>query len=205
MKIIVPLISFQFMFLLTFSQMDSISKDLLETLIREQHPSGTIYYTDRLGDWPLRQIKKLIAGRRFTGPSTATSYDTVYLSVKEKKYLNASVKKLQSYYWKDSLFQNSKRIPEDSMWAHIQRQNRTFYEKHKTDTSETGTNKWIGGMIANANTFQFSPPIYFRNRSICLVYILRLCHSSCGMEELTFFKMENGRFKRWFLLGGGVF
>lgn len=91
------------------------------------------------------------------------------------------------------------------MWARIEKQNREFYKKRLTDTTEADRLKLLGNQIENANTFQFSPPIYFRNNSIFIFYFIRLCGSLCGVEELSFYRLENGNYKKWFVLTGGVF
>ena len=186
-------------------QIDSVSKSLLEILLRKQHPTDTLFYTDRLGDWPITRIKEWTRRRIFVGHSGPNKLETIHLSIKEKMYLDSTVGKLRSYYWLDSLFRDSKRIPVDSMWPRIQAKIKESYQSSLNDTLRTDITKSVGNRVHNANTFQFAPPIYFRNKSICLIYILRLCGGLCGEDELTFYKWEKGSYKKWFLFAGAAF
>jgi hypothetical protein len=141
----------------------------------------------------------------FIGKSSPEKCDTLLLSIKEKKCLVSTINKLKSYYWKDSLFVNSKRIPADRMWAHIKNQNQKVFRSKSKDTTEAGNIEFINELVDSASTFQFSPLIYFRNKSIFIVYILRLCGGECGDDELAIYRLENGIYKKWFILSSYTF
>ena len=144
--------------------------------------------------------------RKFIGgPTSSNTYDTVRLSKKEKKYLDSSLNELYSNFWQDTLFKNSKRIPVDSMGARIEKQNREFYKNKISDTTQAGSINSIRNQVENANTFQFSPLVYFRSKSIFIFFFVRLCGGTCGVDELSFYKLENGVYKKWFLISGGAF
>lgn len=91
------------------------------------------------------------------------------------------------------------------MWILIERKNKEFYAQKSFDTSKNEIIKPIGRQVQNANTFQFSPIIYLREKSIFLFYFIRLCGSLCGVYELYFYRLENGKYKKWLLLSGGAF
>ena len=79
------------------------------------------------------------------------------------------------------------------------------YESRISDTSKAGREKYIGDQVQNANTFQFAPVIYLRNKNVVLVYMLRLCGTECGVEELSFYKQINGTYERWIVINGKAF
>lgn len=206
MKTLLLLIIYQFVSLHSYCQLDTNSIHTLESILRNEHPNGTLYYTDRLDSGFIKRIRESLKRRKFIGgPTSSNTYATVRLSKKEKKYLDSSLNKFYSNFWQDTLFKNSKRIPVDSMWARIQKQNREFHKNRIRDTTEAALINSIRKEVENANTFQFSPLIYFRNKSIFISFFVRLCGNTCGVDELSFYKLENGIYKKWFLISGGVF
>ncbi len=204
MKILILLALFQIHTVPTFSQLDSVSKDLMTSLIRNQQPDGTIYYTDKLDDWCISIIKKSLHKRKLIGIGRPMNVDTLRLSRKEQKYFDSVINKLKFNYWSDSLFPNSKRIPVDSFHSHISQKNREFHQAIARDTSNNSIN-FIGKMVSFSNTFQFSPLIYFRNKSLLLFFVLRMCGGDCGIYELNLYKFEDGIYRKWLLINGGAF
>lgn len=195
MKNIVLIIISQLILSIAVCQTDTGSIRALETLIRQQHPDGTIFYTDKIDSAIILRIKQSLKGRRFINQAISGVYDTIYLTKKEKLHLDSNINSLFSFTWKDNLFQNSKRLPKDSMWARITYEMKKTQALIKSDTAKASIRKHLDEMYKNANTFQFSPLIYFRNKSLFLVYILRFCGGDCGVEELTFYKFQDGKYK----------
>ena len=203
MKTLLLLLIFQFLLLHAFCQVDTNSINILESILRKEHPNGTLFYTDRLDSGLIKRIKESLKRRKFIGRTSLTTYDTIHLSRKEKRHLISSVNNFYSNIWTDSLFNNSKMIPKDSMWFRITKQNKEFYEQRQKAKSKN--NNYTADMVHNANTFQFSPVIYLRNKSLFIVYYLRLCGGQCGVQEFAFYKLENGEYKKSVIVSGGVF
>lgn len=88
MKTTIFLISFQFIVLFTFCQVDSTSTNILETILRKEQPKGTIYYTDKLDSELISKIKGSLKGRRFIARTSVNTNDTVLLTRSEKKHLD---------------------------------------------------------------------------------------------------------------------
>jgi hypothetical protein len=197
------LISFQIISSLAFCQIDSSSIKIVESILRKEHPEGTLYYTDKLDSGLIVRIKGSLQKRKFIGRINSTTYGKIRLSRKEKRYLDSNINKLYSIRWKDSLFENSRMIPNDSMWAHIDRRNREFSKFARVATTEAIN--LVNNRVTFCNTFQFSCPIYFRDRSIFIVFFIRLCGNECGVEELAFYRLEEDMYKKWFIVYGGVF
>lgn len=82
----------QFVSFDAFCQTDSISISILETILRKEHPGGTLFYTDKLDGSLIDRIKESVKGRKFIGRTSPTTYATIYLSKAEKKYLDSSVR-----------------------------------------------------------------------------------------------------------------
>ena len=206
MKALFFLLIFQFVALLAFCQIDSGSIKLLESILRKEHPEGTLYYTDKLDSAQVLYISGYLQKRKFKNLtiSKKSVNHKIRLSRKEKKYLDSSVNTLYSICWKDSLFENSKRIPKDSMWAHIQRRNREVYAL-AMDSTRPEKIRSVNYRVMYSNTFQFCFPVYFRNRSFFLVYFLRMCGPECGVQELSFYKRENDSYKKWVVVMKGDF
>ncbi|HUS02880.1 MAG TPA: hypothetical protein VMY77_14180 [Chitinophagaceae bacterium] len=107
--------------------------------------------------------------------------DTLILSKSEKKYIITQLRIIKDHVWKDSLFNFSHRIPEDSTASYLK------------------ANK-------ARELYQFSKPIFIRNNSICLIYMMRLCCGGIyGPTHLGFYKIQNGFWKNWITVFSGAF
>jgi hypothetical protein len=175
----------------------------METILRKEHPNGTLYYTDKLDSGTISWIKEYLQKKKFINITRKDNH-RIRLSGKEKEYLDSSINKLYSICWKDSLYENSRSIPVDSMWTHIQKKNREF-SKLASDAAVAGKTLSINNRVNFSNTFQFTFPIYFRDRSIFLLYFIRLCGGECGVQELAFYKLENGHYEKWISVNWGEF
>jgi hypothetical protein len=205
MKNVALTISLTLISLLSFGQLDSLSKNVLKILLRQQHPTGILYYTDKLEKEVITRIKTAVKNQNYFASHRETENDTIFLSAAEKKFINSEINKWSKVVWDDSLVKKSTRISVDSMWPRIQRKNRETLEAYYKDTSEAGRAQFIDKLVKNSNTFQFSPIIFLRNKSIFLTYIFRGCGGLCGEYSLAFYKLQNGVYKKWILVMGGVF
>lgn len=199
------IIIFHFVSLHAFCQVDLNTINIIETILRKDHPTGTLFYTDRLDSGLIKRIKESLKRRKFIGQTSPSTYDTIRLSRKEKRHLIVSLNNFYSNIWTDSLFQDSKMIPKDSMWFRITKQNKEFYEQRQKARAKNNLDDYVADMVQNANTFQFSPVIFFRNKSLLVFYYLRLCGGQCGVQEFAFYKLENGEYKKSVIISGGVF
>lgn len=185
---------------LAFCQIDSGSLKALEAILREQHSEGILYYTDKLDSATVTWIKGALQKRTLRNIGIVRTHVKIRLSRKEKKYLDSNINALYSFCWKDSLFKYSKRISVDSMWTHIHRKNQEVSKLAKE------ANKYsLNNLVRMSNTFQFSFPVYFRNRAVFLLYFIRMCGGLCGVKELAFYKLEKGGYKKWIFVDGGEF
>jgi hypothetical protein len=203
MKALFFLLFFQFITCLAFCQIDAGSIKILETILRREYPTGTLYYTDKLDSSIVLWIKENLQKRNLVGITRKKIDERIKLTKKEKRYLDSNINTLFSFCWKDSLFENSKRMPNDSMWAHIRRRNREATNLAKE--AEAAGRKPIYDRVMSSSTFQFSFPVYFRDRSVFLLYFIRMCGSECGHNELAFYRLINGNYERWLLVNGGEF
>ena len=206
MKTLGILIFFQATYCYSFSQVDRKTSVILERILRKDHPQGTLVYTDKLDDYVILNIKESLKKQIFVGKlASKKGRDTFILSKSELKYIDSILRKLHLVFWKDSIFSNSKRISKDSLWSRIDNQNRKSYENLINATSDSSRNLAKRNWIDNANTFQFSIPIFLRSKSIFFFYYIRLCGSMCGVSDLSVYRIENGVYKKWFLISGGAF
>lgn len=172
----------------------------MEAIFRNEQPKETLYYTDRIRKDNIKQIKEAFKGTEYSWWIEGHVRDTIRLSKEEKKYLDSYLDKLVSLRWQDSLFENSGRISLDSTWQHQQRR-----FKECVDTTADGKINIKGDKISHTNVFSFSSPAFIRDRSVFLLYFVRHCYGDCGIEELYFYRKENGVYKKWILVAGGVF
>jgi len=189
-------------------QTDSLSKQVLYRLIRNEQKDGQITYTDRLGQSTIAKINKYLAGTQIRGYDRTANKIVINLSNTEQKSLRSNLQLLKTFRWTDSMFAGSSRIPVDSMWQQITKKNQEFADIYRTalqrNDSSVLTNL-IGDRVTYCNTFQFSPLIFMRNKKLFAFYILRLCGGSCGIEDLSIYKLNDGQYKKWLTITGGAF
>lgn len=106
MKAAIFLICYQFFPQFLFSQIDSTTNALIESIIRKQQPKGTIYYTDKLDSNLILEIKTKIKDRKYMLSNTLGEFETIVISKKEKRYIDSILYKTYAYIWSDSLFTN---------------------------------------------------------------------------------------------------
>ena len=189
-------------------QIDSASKALLFDLIQNEQRNDQITYTERISEKIIQKLKHFLGGQAIVGEAPFAVKVTLSLDKTDQYYLRTKLNGFQKLIWDDNLFPNSNRIPVDSMWGHISKRNeefmkiyRTAVENHDTTITNHRVNEWV----KYTNTLQFAPPIYLKNKRVVIFYLLRLCGSECGIEELAAYRWNNGQYKKWFNIAGGAF
>lgn len=203
MKQFLLLLSFYFVCLPAFCQVDSASLKIMETIFREEQPKGTLFYVDKLNNDFIKLFKDKFRKRKIVGWIKYTVEDSILLSGKEMRYIKSAINKLSSFRWNDSLFPDSKRIPADSMWQHISKRNREFSQMVKTLPAEEL--RKVKGRDIFSNVFIFYWPVWLRDRSIFILFFYRMCGRECGINDLALYRLENGVYKKWMVIYGGVF
>jgi hypothetical protein len=184
-----------------FAQLDSADKSFVYTILKQEPFSDSIRYTDKLK--PVTNIRVLdnFQHSEIVGYDLSTQKK---VKIKLSKEENAQLQReLQGFYkvrWHDSLFVDSRMIPADSMWSFVSSQLKLAFSKNSKEKPDSSIN-----YMSYSTVFQFSKPIFLRNRSFVIFYFLRLCASDCGVEDFSVYRMQNGQYKRWLSMGGGAF
>jgi hypothetical protein len=199
-----PLILIIFLFSITqivYSQVDSISKINLETIIRSINPKGTIVYTNRVSEGVLSKHFRYLRRKKINGISSDTKKNSISLTKQERAYLLSQLQKCFSSYWKDSLFAKSKLIELDSTSSFSVKKHKEIYELRNSKYGDS-LRKLYSGLNWEAAVFSFSDIIYLRNKSIFLNYCMWY-DGHGGAEDLYFYRKVNGVWKKWILVSGG--
>ena len=189
-------------------QTDSLKKQLLYNLIRSEQKDGQIIYTDRLGQSTIAKINKHLGGPRIHGYDRTAKRIVINLNNVERKTLHSNLQILTKFRWTDSVFAGSSRIPVDSMWQQITKKNKEFADTYRSAIERNDSNVLINSIhnrVTYCNIFQFSPLIFIRNKELFAFYMLRLCGGSCGIEDLSIYKLQDGRYTKWLTITGGAF
>lgn len=116
--------------------------------------------------------------------SIDTSKTQISLTSKEKKYILKSFKEQNAIDWKNEDFGNIKVIKQTQVKEY------------------TGENKQNGYIYISA-------PVFIRDGSIALVFFANfygdLRKSGGGINNLAFYKLENGSWKKWITLEAGIY
>jgi hypothetical protein len=175
------------------------TEDILfvEKLIREQQPEGKIIYTDKLNSNEIFKIKLRLKSETIQSIGKDTRQNSVVLSRLERKEIARQFDLLCSPFWSDNLFNDSKLVPIENLWPYF----KTVYQEYSESLSNPNSSETDrSNLVKNyqrPSVFQFSPPIYLKDKTICLIYVRSLCGNPCGVGELAFYKKENGQWNKW--------
>jgi hypothetical protein len=176
-----------------FSQGLSTLPGIMEQIIRGNQDTAKIYYIDSLISFS--HLKPGTFNKK-KFQHTAIMYrslkgNSIRLTSAERKHVISEFKKMQSQVWQKNLFNNSQRIPYDSVGVYLA----SFERKNHPYHPANGYQYW-----------RFSRPVYLRGDTICLIAFVYMCGSLCGEDEFALYKKnEDGRWERFVLISGGVF
>jgi hypothetical protein len=170
--------------------------DIVEQVIRDKQDTAKVYYEDsvaRLVRGVSVYQRQLLKKRKYSSYNVYNlNGNKIVLTRREKGYINKELLKMRSEVWPVNLFANSVRVPSDSAWQYIR---------------QLARQNFAGGRQSRyQQLWSFSRPIYLRNNTICLFSWTYICHSSCGEQEILFYKKNAaGRWERYVFLDGRVF
>jgi hypothetical protein len=200
-------LSLQNLALCLFGQIDSSSKAFIYEILSREPGSDTLTYTDRIDTRHNQIFFKTLNNSKIFGYEIGTKKKVeLTLSSTDRRKLANAVNSAARLKWDDSLFDNSRIISVDSLWQYISRRNREVSELIRTDLA-TGDNMRHANAkrVSYCSVFQFSKPIFLKGQAIVIFYFRRLCGGECGIEDLSVYKLKEGVYRRWLLLGGGAF
>jgi hypothetical protein len=209
MKRLIIYLALQIITCNVFSQLDSASKEWVYQILKQEPESDTITHTDQLHKYGIELIKRSFQNDTIWGwENGERSKEWLILSKPEKKYVKRLANKMEQLKQDGPLFPGTRMIAQDSMWAYITKRNKEFWQFYlrKVKSGDTtNLNKTLDSRVGYCNVFQFSSPIFLRNKSLVIFYYLRMCGSECGVQDLSVYRLENGEYKRWLFVDGGVF
>lgn len=187
------------------SQIERESINFLEGLIRKSQPVGQIVYTNKINSNVLLKLKSELKKSKITGTTKETMDNYIVLTREEKNFLLDQLEIFAKPYWNDNLFSDSKVIEEEKSEAYIRRAHQEYTENY-SDPNSTPIDK--SNLIKNyhiPNVFEFTMPIFIRDDSYCLVFMLSRCGSPCGFDELSFYKRVNNTWSKFIVVNSDIF
>lgn len=112
------------------------------------------------------------------------SSDTLVLSAEELKYAKRTIKEMDEKIWDRKLFGRWEELDADELL--------------KMTRSRWGWEKYYKKY--STGYYSFSKPIFLRDNSICIFYIGYSCGEFCHEADLSVYKTENGKWKKWIVL-----
>jgi hypothetical protein len=171
------------LFISTFvlAQVDSTTLQFLNGVMKRKNDSATIFYTNKVhsGMYDFMMSKSVI--KKTIKDIGGTNKDRLHLTSAEAKLLKQHLIEARDQHWPEQLFTNSKSISVDSTQSFlIQNRDKELY--------------------------LFSKPVFIRNNTIALFYVVRLCCGGIyGPVDLSFYRKENDGWQRWIRVDGGAF
>jgi hypothetical protein len=174
-----------------FGQSDSISISIIKDIIIKTQDTTKILYVDSIIYFrSVDALKDLLKKRNFSWKYDHINNRQLIITKSELSFIIDNLNALKIEEWNDNIFENSMRIPADSlMHAAIS------INDYKTPAS-IRKYKYV---------WHFSKPILIRNNTIAFVQYAYICGPECGNEEIAFYKKMGDRWTKWVLIGGGEF
>ncbi|HEY0897730.1 MAG TPA: hypothetical protein VGD90_00290 [Sphingobacteriaceae bacterium] len=106
--------------------------------------------------------------------------DFLVLTNQEKSQVKRELELMNQQLWPKGLFKNSIMLDRDSLGYLSKPLGYLKYgKKYKT------------------GFYTFSKPIFLRNNTICILFLDYWCSGLCGDTDISVYKKENGRWKKW--------
>lgn len=182
-----------------WSQVPLEDATFLEKIIREKKSSGEIVYTNHLsGPDGVMILHKLKSPQIHSAESES---NFIELSRNERKQLEMQIKELVQPFWNRNLFRSCQMIEHVNVQAYF----KSVYN-HYSETLSNPNNSQLDKSNLLKETpqpfvFEFTPPLYLRNKTVCLLFMKTVCGVNCSSSELTFFKKENDKWVKWVSVG----
>lgn len=195
------------LFFLTFSkashcqsQQDSSFIETIDSIISKYQRGGIRYYADRLYPTMIKPVQMAVANGKIYS-IYRNREDTLVLTQGEKRFLSKELRALESFRWGDQVIRNSKSIDRDSLDQFIGEIWKLTYDSIRQVSGDKERDNYV---IRNGLNwgFSFSNPIFIRDGSICLFFIMNYFNSS-GSSEWAFYRKENAVWKKWLVVSGG--
>lgn len=182
------------------SQQDSSFIETIDSIVTKFQRGGIRYYADRLYPTMIEPVQMAVANGKIYS-IYRNRVDTLVLTQGEKRFLSKELRALESFRWGDQVIRNSKSVDRDSLDQFIGQIWKLTYDSIREVSGQKELDKYV---IRNGLNwgFSFSKPIFIRDGSICLFFIMNYFNSS-GSSEWAFYRKENAVWKKWLVVSGG--
>jgi hypothetical protein len=173
------------------AQFDTASLNALQSLIRHYQKSGTIYYGKYDPGLAKDKFDFLLSRKEFS----RSDRRKITLTFDERSQLLKELNKFQTFELKDSLFENSSKIPSDSLISLTVKLNKIKIDSFYKAGDSLSAWKY---MTSNSQycSFLFTRPIYLKNKTI-MVFCFAWMVNHNGDERLSFYKKTGMSWQKW--------
>lgn len=207
-KGLILIIIIQVFSLFAIGQIDSVSRTVLYSIIRDEQPNDRIVYCNKLSKEILQGLRKHLGGTTIKGLIPGSKMFYLKLDKNDREIIRRKLNSFSKLEWKEDLFVNSERIPSDSMWAYIYNglHEITIQVQKAIERGDTAMVRKINMSYGfKKNYFTFTPPIFIKHGEIAIIFYVRMCGPECGVDSLAAYRLENGRYKKWLRIEEGVY
>lgn len=151
------------------------------------------YLASNLGKYQIKEISESLEGDTIKANISiieGKANSMLIPTVKEKKKIRRSIKRLGSYRWSSKKKMNLKVISRDSL-------NKIF--DYNNDLGWKYFHRKYG-----EGFYSFSKPIFLRNKTICIFYSSYSCGGLCGESEFGVYKKINGMWTLYMVLNYSI-
>lgn len=182
------------------AQQDSSFIETIDSIISKFQRGGIRYYADRIYPSMIKPIHEALTNRKIYS-IYRNKVDTLVLTKGEKRFLSKELRTLESFRWGDQVIRNSKSVDRDSLDELIGEIRNLTYDSIRQVSGDKELDNYV---IRNGQYwgFSFSKPIFIRNGSICLFFMMNYFNSA-GSSEWAFYRKDNAVWEKWLVISGG--
>ncbi len=179
-----------------FGQTESDDIIIYKKLLFKNDPDSAIIYADSTMGWD-KILESLEEG--YLKVTFGKNEDQkIKLTKGELQEIKSRISEYRNFVLPENLFQNSRRIPADSL-------HRFIYDQHlgkaakinnALESKDYNTLKKLNGAALNW-VHGFSKPVFFKDNTFCVVYRMAFCDISAGHESVTVLKNTSGSWEVW--------
>ncbi len=176
------------------SQVPESDAAFIEKILREKKPDGSIVYTNHIGETDAQRILIKLKSEYFQ--SSDTKVNPVTITKQERKILENQIKTLTKPYWNANLFKESNVIEEENVMNYF----RSVYNHYSETLSDPNNSQIDKSNLLKESpepyVFEFTPPLYLKDKTVCMIFIKTLCGSNCGGSEMRFYKKVSNNWEQ---------
>jgi hypothetical protein len=177
---------------------------VLDSAIARYRGSGKLYFAQITAKHLCDHIQEVLSVKPLTGIESPGKWQKIPLSRKERRELRASCifATDDAPDITENFFPNSVKLPDSSIWNYVSFINRAILDSLRR-RHELEKQSWANYSQLLLRWFEWSRPVYFRKKTVCLIYFAWHLWGG-GEERFLVLKKTEGVWVKWMTIPLGA-